>query len=281
VSVLVNGEFCDHIPVSDRGLHYGDGLFETLAVVNGFPRLWDRHMARLGRGEEALGLPLTDKQLLRLEADRLCRESDRGVLKIILTRGSGGRGYRPPANPDPRRIIAFHPWPDYPESWFTDGMRIRLCKTRWSSNKRLAGVKHLNRLDQVLARNEWHDTGIAEGVMCDEQDRVISATQGNLFLVSDGRLLTPELDHAGIAGVMREVVILSAQSLGIPVEITDIPLEYLYRADALFVTNAILGICPVGRFDEQVYLPGLIPPRLLQKVGEELHLESRHKDPLP
>ena len=268
MSVLVNGEYCDHIPVSDRGLHYGDGLFETLALVDGSPRLWDRHMARLGRGEQALGFPASDKLLLREEAELLCRDTERGVLKLMLTRGSGGRGYRPPGNPEPRRIFSLHPWPDYPQSWYLEGMRIRLCETRWSSNRRLAGLKHLSRLDQVLARNEWRESEIAEGVMLDEEGRVISATQGNLFMLSKGRLSTPDLDHAGIAGVMRELVLEAAGSLGIPVEITQITLGDLAQADALFITNAILGLCPVSVFEQQVYSSTAIPPRLQQKVAE-------------
>lgn len=274
MSVLVNGQYCDQIPVSDRGLQYGDGLFETLAVINGSPRLWERHMARLTRGEEVLGLPHSDKSLLRDEADRLCQQADRGVLKIILTRGSGGRGYRPPANPDPRRILSLHAWPDYPQAWFEEGVRLRLCETRWSSNRRLAGVKHLNRLEQVLARNEWQDPQIAEGVMCDEQDNAISATQGNLFLLSGGGLLTPNLEQAGIAGVMRELVIQAARSLDIPVKMAPIPLDSLQSADALFITNAILGLCPVRQFEAQCYDPDLIPPALFQRVSEMLHRES-------
>ena len=268
MSVLVNGEFCDHIPVSDRGLHYGDGLFETLAVIDGSPRLWNRHISRLSRGEQVLGLPASDKQLLREEAEGLCRDSDRGVLKLMLTRGSGGRGYRPPANPEPRRILSLHPWPDYPQRWYREGMRIRLCETRWSSNRRLAGVKHLSRLDQVLARSEWQDGEIAEGVMRDEQGRVVSATQGNLFLFSQGRLSTPSLDHAGINGIMRGLVLEAARSLDIPVKITEITLDDLAQADALFITNAILGLCPVAVFEQQNYSAPLIPPQLTQKVAE-------------
>jgi 4-amino-4-deoxychorismate lyase len=275
VSVLVNGEYNDHIPVSDRGLHYGDGLFETLAVVKGVPRLWDRHMSRLSRGEAILGLPATDKQLLRDEADRLCHGASQGVLKLILTRGSGGRGYRPPVHPAPRRLLSLHPWPEYPAHWYRQGMRLRLCETRCSCQPRLAGVKHLNRLDQVLARNEWQDPEIAEGVMCDEQGRVVCVTQGNLFLLTEGRLSTPDLCHAGVAGVMRELVIDSANALGIPVEVTEIPLESLYCADALFVTNAILGVCAVGRLNEQTYSTAAIPQALLERVTETLQQERQ------
>ena len=260
--VLINGQATDLINVSDRGLQYGDGLFETIPVVDGRPLHWDRHMARLTRGERALGLPLEDKAQLLREARRLCDGCEQGVLKVIITRGSGGRGYRPPAQAQPARILSLHPWPEYSQSWYREGMRLRLCEIRWSRNRRLAGFKHLNRLEQVLARQEWQDPQIAEGVMLDEHDRVVSVTQGNLFLVSGGIVRTPELSHAGIAGVMRELVIESAADLGIPVQIGEVTLEALQQADALFVTNSLLGLCPVAALEDRIYAPERIPESL-------------------
>ncbi len=268
--VLINGQPADQIPVSDRGLQYGDGLFETLAVIDSQPRLWARHMARLSRGEGVLGLPISDKRQLRLEAEQLCNSCERGVLKLIITRGSGGRGYRPPEQAAPRRILSLHAWPDYPRSWYREGMRLRLCATRWGHNPQLAGLKHLNRLEQVLARQEWRDPGIAEGIMLDLEDRVISATQGNLFLVNDDGLQTPELSRAGISGVIRELVIESAGDLDIPVRIDEITLEQVQRADALFVTNSILGLCPVADLEGRTYAPERIPEDLRQALQERL-----------
>jgi 4-amino-4-deoxychorismate lyase len=270
VHSLLNGQPADQIPISDRGLQYGDGLFETLAVVDSCPRFWERHMARLTRGETVLGMPLSDKSLLRQEGDSLCDGCKRAVLKLIITRGSGGRGYRPPESPEPRRILLLHPWPDYPESWFKKGVQLRLCETRWSRNRRLAGVKHLNRLEQVLARQEWRNPQIAEGVMLDEEARVISVTQGNLFLVKNDRLYTPDLTHAGIAGVMRQLVIEAAERLGIPLQIGDVSLEQLRRADALFVTNTLLGLCPVAGLEGRTYAVDRIPPMLRQVVTDML-----------
>jgi 4-amino-4-deoxychorismate lyase len=268
--VLINGQLAEQIPVSDRGLQYGDGLFETLAVIDSRPRLWERHMARLSRGEAVLGLPNSDKHQLRLEAERLSDGCERGVLKLIITRGSGGRGYRPPKQAAPRRILSLHAWPDYPEHWYRTGIQLRLCETRWGNNPRLAGIKHLNRLEQVLARQEWQDPEIAEGVMLDTEDRVISATQGNLFLVHDGGLGTPDLSHAGILGVMRELVIESAGNLGIPVRIGEISLEGMRQADALFVTNSIMGLCPVATLEGRAYAPERIPNSLRQVLEERL-----------
>jgi 4-amino-4-deoxychorismate lyase len=270
-SVLVNGQPANLIPISDRGLQYGDGLFETLAVIDSAPCFWERHMARLTRGETALGLPFSDKAQLRQEADSLCEGCSRGVLKLIITRGSGGRGYRPPEPAETRRIFFLHPWPDYPETWYREGIQLRLCEMRWSRNRRLAGVKHLNRLEQVLARQEWQDPRIAEGLMLDEQDWVISATQGNLFLFCDGTLYTPELSQSGIAGVMREIVIECAGVLGIPVQVTHFKLEQVLRADALFVTNSLLGLCPVAGLEgRQSYMPERVPSSLRQAVESVL-----------
>ncbi|MEJ2692053.1 MAG: aminodeoxychorismate lyase [Candidatus Thiodiazotropha sp.] len=268
--MLINGQPSDQIPITDRGLHYGDGLFETIAVIDSSPRLWDRHMARLSRGEAALGLPPSDKAQLRREAGSLCEGSSRGVLKLIITRGSGGRGYRPPENAETRRILSLQPWPDYPARWYRDGIRLRLCETRWSRNPRLAGVKHLNRLEQVLARQEWRDPQIAEGLMLDEQDAVISVTQGNLFLISDGRLYTPDLSHSGIAGILRGLVIECAQRLNIPLEIAALDLAQVRAADALFVTNALLGLCPVVALEEQRFDPQGIPATLRRAVADAM-----------
>jgi 4-amino-4-deoxychorismate lyase len=268
--VLINGQVADQIPISDRGLQYGDGLFETVAVIDSTPRFWQRHMLRLAQGESILGLPASDKVGLSKEAEALCFGCDRGVLKLIITRGSGGRGYRPPESPEPRRILTLHPWPDYPETWYREGIRLRLCETPWSLNWRLAGVKHLNRLDQVLARREWQDPRIAEGLMCDSQGRVISVTQGNLFLVRDGRLYTPDLSHAGIKGILREIIIQSASSLAIPLQITEITIQQVRDADALFVTNALLGLCPVAEMDGVVYRRDAIPSELCRSVADML-----------
>ncbi|MEJ2590891.1 MAG: aminodeoxychorismate lyase [Candidatus Thiodiazotropha sp.] len=266
--MLLNGLPADQIPLSDRGLQYGDGLFETLAVVDGIPRFWDRHMNRLARGETALGFPIIDKALLRREADEVCRSKTRGVLKIVLTRGSGGRGYRPPEPCEPRRILSLHDWPDYPERWYRDGIALRVCHMHLGRNRRLAGIKHLNRLEQVLARREWDDPEIAEGLMLDGRGNVISGTQSNLFLIDNGALSTPDLTYSGIAGIMREVIIGCAERLGLTVRIEAIDLERVKAAEALFVTNSLLGLCPVVSMDSHAYDIERISPSLRQVVAE-------------
>jgi 4-amino-4-deoxychorismate lyase len=272
--LLINGEPTQLISASDRGLAYGDGLFETIALIDGKPMLWERHMARLGAGEARLGLPPMEREILLRETLSLASGARREVVKIILTRGVGGRGYRPPAQPAVSRIISRHDWPDYPQRWFNDGIRLRTCNTRLGCSPQLAGIKHLNRLEQVLARREWDDDEIAEGLMLDTQGRVIEGIQSNLFLVKDGALMTPVLSQCGVAGVVRELVVEESAKLGITCRVRSLSLDDLASADALFMTNSLLGICPVSEWDGVRCDPTQIPPALRERIqrlalGEE------------
>ena len=249
--ILINGEPQDLISATDRGLHYGDGVFETLAIENGKPQFWSAHMERLLEGCSRLGFPQPDVALLEAETARVCDDSERAVVKIIITRGSGGRGYRPPASPELQRLIMSFPWPEYsvPEK----GITLRLCQTPLACNPMLAGIKHLNRLEQVLARSEWDDESIHEGLMLDPEGYVIEGTMSNLFAVRNGVLLTPDLGQCGVAGVMRRQVLSLAQNLGIPCEFTSLRVDDLMGMSELFVTNSLIGIWPVARLDETEY----------------------------
>ena len=243
--ILVNGQAQDHIAVADRGLHYGDGLFETIAVNGGQPRLWERHCRRLSTGCQRLGIAQPDPEMMFEEACRVCAGIDRGIMKIILTRGAGGRGYRPPQSGQATRIMAMYPWPAYPEANWRQGVAVRVCATRLGRNPALAGMKHLNRLEQVLARSEWDDPHIAEGLMLDDDGHVIAATMSNLFIAA-----------CGVAGVMRGVVLDLAAELDIAREETPLRLEDLHRADEVFLTNALIGIWPVSRIEQRNYSVG-------------------------
>jgi 4-amino-4-deoxychorismate lyase len=194
---MINGEIKELFPATDRGLHYGDGLFETIAVINGRPTLWQAHMERLQCGCELLGIPLPDLQQLHEEASSLCSSEERVVLKLMITRGSGGRGYRPPQDVLSQRILFRYPWPDSPD--LSHGIQLRVCQTPLACNPALAGIKHLNRLEQVLARAEWDDPAIHEGLMCDLDGRVKEGTMSNLFWVEDSQLFTPDLSRCGVA----------------------------------------------------------------------------------
>ncbi|MGH8198529.1 MAG: aminodeoxychorismate lyase [Steroidobacteraceae bacterium] len=245
--VLVNGREGGALDPADRGLQYGDGLFETIAVQGGRPRFLDWHLERLAEGARRLGLRLPEIALLRAEIGCVCAEPQ-GVVKLILTRGTGGRGYRPRADSATSRIVSAWPWPDREPGAWTEGVRLGWCRTRLGRNPALAGIKHLNRLEQVLARAEWDDERMDEGLMRDEQDQVISATQANLFARIAGRWVTPALDQCGVSGVMRRAFRSWSGNLHDPVIERALPASDLAAATGLVLTNSLIGAWPVREF---------------------------------
>ena len=238
IRCIVDGRDGEAVPASDRGLQYGDGLFETMAAADGRIALLEEHLERLSQGAARLGLPIPDMAVLRGEILGLLPGQGRAVIKLILTRGSGGRGYRQPAKIKTRRIVSLHPWPDYPASWARDGIAVRLCETRLASDPVLAGLKTLNRLHQVLARAEWDDPNIAEGLMMDADDQVVCGTMSNLFLVRSGALVTPDLERSGVAGGSQEQLLQRSGDREGWIERRAAGRADWWRADERFVSNS-------------------------------------------
>ena len=270
--ILINGQPDNRIPVTDRGLQYGDGLFETLAFRDGELEYLEPHLARLMLGCERLNMAFSEIDKLKMELATLCAQTAQdSVIKIMLTRGSGGRGYKAPSEAEPVRIVSSHPMPDHPQSC-QSGISVRLCDHRLGINPALAGIKHLNRLEQVLARSEWEDDTVREGLMLDINNRLVEGTMSNVFLVHDGQLSTPMLDDCGIAGIMRARIIDLAQQSGIPVHETEMTLDDLNAADEVFLTNSIIQIWPVtnNTTSQQQWQYGPLTRRL-QNALQESH----------
>jgi 4-amino-4-deoxychorismate lyase len=265
--ILINGVAQDNIKATDRGLHYGDGLFETIAVHQGHPLLWQAHMVRLAEGCERLGFPSLDPEQLAAEVHQLSRDDDKAVIKIIVTRGTGGRGYRPPLEAQTTRIVFRYPWPSHADE--NSSIKLQLCRTRLGLNPALAGLKHLNRLEQVLARQEWGDDSSVEGVMCDINGNLIEGTMSNLFIVRNGELLTPDLSECGIAGVMRRQVLGLAEELSLPHRVVRLTDSDMARAEEAFITNSIIGIRAVERFNTVQYSEWNPVTRQLQAALEQ------------
>jgi 4-amino-4-deoxychorismate lyase len=267
--LLVNGERRETLPVSDRGLQYGDGLFETIEINDCRPVFFDLHLKRLEAGCLRLGLPFPSPGLLAEEAGTLCRESPaQAVLKIIVTAGSGGRGYRRPEAIETARILSLHPFPDYPATFGTEGIRARICAIRLGINPALAGLKHLNRLEQVLARAEWSDPAIQEGLMLDSAGHLIEGTMSNLFYVRNGALYTASLEQCGIAGIIRELVIRLATRHRFAVTELSYTFEQLASADEVFVCNSIIGIWPVRQIEQIALRSGPITREIQQWLAD-------------
>lgn len=265
---IVNGQRVETISVFDRGLQFGDGLFETLAVSSGQPLLLQWHLERLAQGCTQLGIEPPDWDRLGQEIEDLAKSADCAVLKLVLTRGESLRGYQIPASLRPNRILYLADWP----SWLTSeryqsGIAARICQHRLSENPRLAGIKHLNRLDQVLARAEWPADELSEGLMLDQSGQVIEGVSSNVFIFSDGKLMTPELNHCGVAGVMRRLVLERFDS-----EVRSLSLDEVLQAEAVYLTNSVIGVLPVCSLQGRNYAPEAWLEAPLMRLNQELGL---------
>lgn len=277
VNTLLDGRRTTVIPVDDRGLQYGDGLFETCVLRRGHLELWERHRQRLLDGCRRLAIPPPKAALLDRELAALCGGTQDGLVKLIVTRGSGGRGYRPPVPARSRRLWQLFPLVDYPEEYAMHGVRVQLCRTRLGHNAALAGIKHLSRLEQVLARSEWDAPSIREGLLQDQGGYWVEGCMSNLFLVSEGCLLTPALTRCGVAGVMRGLLLELAAELSIPVELRDIDDATLAAADELFLSNSVIRLWPVVATGMRRYVVGDISRRLAAAVAA--HLDGPQDQP--
>jgi len=265
MKTLINGIEQTTINVRDRGFQYGDGLFETIAYKNNQLQLWDAHLARLQLGCERLMLNAVDEAQWLADIKNL-QLSDDAVIKLSISRGVSGRGYVYNDDQPVTRVTASYPMPDYPQS-NSQGIKAIFCKTPISINSALAGIKHLNRLDNVLARNEWHDSDIGEGLMVDNQGHIIEGTMSNVFCVLGDELYTPALEQCGVAGVMRQQVIELAQALNIAVNIVDISKPNFLQMDGLFITNSIIGIWPIKELENIKFQYSKLIKRLQDKLA--------------
>ncbi len=265
--ILVDGNTAEGLPFDDRGLAYGDGLFETLAIFDGRVPWFERHLARLGVGCDRLGLPRPDPARLREETERLAEGQRRGVIKWIYTAGSGGRGYARPDPVAPRRIVSLHPWPDHPRAHWEEGIGLFACRLRLSAQPELAGIKHLNRLEQVLARREL-PPDCAEGVLCNAGGEVVECINSNLFVVRDGTLITPPIGDCGVHGLMRRWTLETAMEEDIDTAIEPLQPSDLEQADEIFVTNTLIGLWPVRRYGAVFLQRGPVWQRLFDRLNE-------------
>jgi 4-amino-4-deoxychorismate lyase len=273
--VLVDGEATGRLSTSDRGFQFGDGLFETIAVKHGRPCHWQAHLDRLAVGCHRLGLPVPDSRRIEGEVAELCRQQVDGVLKIYWTAGDSARGYRRPARVAPRLVVQLADWPTRPEGNWTIG----LCSHRWSENTALAGIKHLNRLDQVLASSELQETDCEEGLMLAQDGRVVSGTMSNLFVQRGSGLATPAIDTAGIRGVTRGLVMSIAAAIGRPVTEARIEPGDLAKADVLYLCNSVIGVIRVGTFDKHCFDPGFDEHPAITRGRERCYCEDMERAP--
>ncbi len=270
MTTIINGSLIDSVSVSDRGLQYGDGFFTTMLVTGDQLLNWQGHWRRVQQAAERLQFPALDEQELFTQVKQAIAVfnytkstiASNKVVKIILTRGAGGIGYQMPDTPQISTILQVTLAPIQIEReagtnlpLFSQplGIDLGLCETLCSIQPQLAGLKHLNRLENVLARSEIVKKGFVEGLMLNAYQQVISGTQSNLFLIKDHHLITPLLKDSGVEGTTRYQLSQLAASVGLTWQESTLVLEDLKQAEELFLANAVRGIMPVNNFDQRTY----------------------------
>jgi 4-amino-4-deoxychorismate lyase len=265
--VWINGRPDATLSPVERGLHYGDGLFETIACLGGRPRFLDLHLERLEAGCARLAIQFPAPDELRHEILAVAAGPERAIVKVLLTRGPAvARGYATTGSERPTRLTLRYRWEADPRL-AADGVRVRTATLRLAESPALAGLKHLNRLEQVLARREWSDAGIAEALMFSTGGRLISGVMSNVFLIEGGVLRTPRLDRCGVAGIMRQVVLREAARAGIPAEEAVLESADLARTRELFLTSAVTGLRPVRSLDGRPCQIGAVTRELLERLA--------------
>lgn len=272
---FVNGEKSSVVDAANRGMQFGDGVFETIAIREGIPCFLNRHLSRLRAGcqrlrIEGVGFGSVSDDLLQLAC-----QFPQSVIKLMITRGESLRGYVYTSASQPVIVLRVFTAPDYPEELSASGIIVRLCTTLLSRQPLLAGIKHMNRLEQVLARNEWNDTAINEGLVMDTGHQIVEATMSNIFIVNNQKLLTPDLTQCGVAGIMRSVVMDIATAQAIDCGVCSITYEEVCNAEEVFLCNSQFGIWPVREIKaEASFQPGRITQQLQEAIKQEQLTDS-------
>ena len=255
---IVNGSFDYAISPLDRGFAYGDGVFRTMVVRQGLPECWPQHYQKLVADCAAIKIVCPSAELLISDIQQLFSEQEiaenlSAVIKIIITRGEGERGYAPPAITNPLRVLIKTDLHAYPSNYFNEGVHIHVCKTTLAAQPLLAGIKHLNRLENVLARMEWTDPNVMDGILLDAHQQVIECTSANIFIRQGDTLITPSLDQCGVAGITRQRILNLAHLINLTVKVENFHLDRLFTADEVLICNSLYGTFQVKSVQKKTW----------------------------
>lgn len=249
----INGQQQDCIAVSDRGLQFGDGCFTTTCVQAGQVVWLDQHMARLREDAERLRLPFTAWDVLRAEIAQAASGVAQGVLKVMLTRGCGGRGYSAQSCSQPTRIVMLSAYPAHYARWREQGITLGVSPVTLGQNPYLAGIKHLNRLEQVLIRMALEEQALDEAVVLDSAGNLVECCAANLFWRKGNQVFTPDLSHSGVNGVARRHLMAQLAHSAYALQVVSEPLSTLAEADEVLICNALMPVVPVNQIRTWCY----------------------------
>ena len=278
VNSLINGIASDYLNINDRSIHYGDGLFETILCDNNKLYYWPQHFQRLQASAQQLKITCPQEQVLLDDIAELLDGNKPGstsTIKIIVSRGTGERGYKFSKNTTANRVVLLSDLEPDHSSLLSHQLlsgELLICKQQVSINENLAGLKHLNRLENVMARSEW-DASYIDGLMLNANRHVIEGTMSNLFAVRDGQLFTPDLKLSGVNGIMREMIIDLASKINIKTSITDLITDDLCAMDELFISNSLIGMKAVTKLRDSLYEDQQVTTMIF---GELLNTKENH-----
>lgn len=267
--MLINGVPTEALSARDRGLAYGDGHFTTMLVKQGQVVWWPQHLARLQHASARLGFAEQSWELLAEEVASLSAGQTQAVAKIVLTRGSGGRGYDGADCQSPTRIVSLADYPAHYLGWQQNGIEALVCQQRLGDAPMLAGLKTLGRLEQVLLKSELSARGRVEGIVLNNRGFLVEGVSANLFWRRGKTVFTPDLSHGGIDGIMRRRVMAMLKQMGIELRVVEAPLESLWQAEEVWLTNTLMGIVPVNGIGDH----GYPSPVLIRRLQERLVIE--------
>lgn len=236
---ILNGLLDHYISPFDRGFAYGDGVFRTLKIMNGMPQHWPQHYQKLVADCAVIGIVCPSADVLIDDMRQLFSPEESAVAKITITRGEGERGYKLPAVTLPTRLVIKSKLPEYHSEYATNGVSLHVCETRLPSQPKLAGIKHLNRLENVMARMEWQNEAIFDGLLFNIAGDVIECTMSNVFARFDDTLITPDLSYCGVAGITRQQIMQLAKPLNLTIKVSQIPLNTILKADEIIICNSL------------------------------------------
>lgn len=243
--MIVNGRQQQHIEIADRAFQYGDGCFTTMAFRNGHLEFFDAHIERLKLACNTLYLNFDKWSELTSCIFNSLKSTSDCVVKVMITRGEGGRGYSPEGAVSPNYIITLHTIPAHYTLWHTKGIKLTISPITLASQPLLAGIKHLNRLEQVLVKQALIQTGYDDAIVCDIQQQIIETSVANLFWYKDNVWYTADLSTSGVEGVMRNHVLEVMQQKGIECQVVKQDVSVLFSAQELFVCNSLMMVVPV------------------------------------
>lgn len=271
----VDGIAASQIAVQDRAFAYGDGLFATMRVDDsGQVQFLDSHINKLVQGAKRLGFDWQLSQASQVRLTQVAQNNPNHCIKLQVSRGQGGRGYASPDSPTPIEVLSVNPIPAHYQAWQQQGIALHHCDIALGRQPRLAGIKHCNRLEQVLIKSEPLMTDFDDVWVADEQGFVIEASMANLFVLIDGHWHTPSLSHSGVAGMMRRQVLQSLLELGHNIHVAPVSIKHFKEAQAVLMTNSLLGVVTVNRVDNQQFSGQALQACLIlaQQLRDKLQL---------